>query len=789
MGLFTKKHQPVRVRGLTAAATSVDLTDPKASQRLAQQRKRPLAFQSDAWRYFDELSEVRAYGRWMGDTQSRVRLFPAIAADNPDQSPTPATEAEGVNPAELDLALELLERLRSPDGGREEIQRVFGLGLAIPGECWLVGTDNDPDYMTQGNLSGERWRAFSNEEVVAQEGRWGIAPWPNAKMDDVEWLDPESSSLVRIYRAHGRWRNWPDSPMRSANLICEELLLATQAIMGVLRSRIPAGILPIPEDLEIGDGADDDEEATADSDDPVLRELLKHLSTPLSDPRSAAALVPYLLKVPTEYLDKLKMLDIAKAIDPEVATRIELLIRRLAIAVDMPPEALTGTAGLNHWSAWLVGEDGVRTHVEPYTGIYAGALTTQYLRPRMEAAGVSDTDKWLFHWDASECIAHPDQKENAIQGWDRIVISDHTLVGALGFSDDDMPDEEEVARRIEQAKVLKPTTAPVDATNVDAKPPVTASAAPPALTAASTGRSIGRRWSTIEAHLLRDLVLDSDAALRRMLERAQARIRSAAQRSPDTRAVAAAVSDNERLALALGRATVVDVLALGEDDLFAGGLGALGARFTARTQTARDQAVQELRRLGVDPDPDLLADYDTNGQQNSEEGAATLTALLTVAAGALLFTAVDGHTPQPTAGESDRLLAVSPRDVREALTVAGGGVVQPELALIGEHGGRVPETSGGVLAGQDFAAFLDALPDFERDGFVWEVGAPSNPFEPHQSLGDIGDFSGWDDPNLAADPSDFPFVSVYAPQDHDGCQCTVTPNGTVTVDEEPPEGD
>lgn len=659
---------------------------------------------------------------------------------------------------------------------------MFGVNLAIPGEAWLVGTDNDPDYATPSNPSGERWRAFSNEEVVRVEGRYAIEPWPNPRREDLEFLDPESSTLVRVYRAHARRRALPDSAMRSANLICEELLLATQAIMGSLRSRLPAGILPIPEDLELGDGADDDTEEQANGADPVLRQLLKHLSAPLSDPRSAAALVPYLLKVPTEYLDKIKPIDVAKAIDPAAAERIDQLMRRLANTVDMPPEALLGYADVNHWTGWLVDEDGVRTYVEPYTGIYADALTTQYLRPRMLAAGVADVDRWLIWWDPTGCIAHPDEKENALEAHDRDLISDHRTRSALGFSDDDKPDDDELEARRAQRVATTPgfqpgEPRPAGPTNTEPGPPAPAAAIVAA--SAPRTRSIGHRWADIETRLLRDLILDADAALRRMLERAQARVRSAAQRNGDTRALAAGVS-NDDLVARLGPSVVRDVLALGDDDLLAGGLGALESRFLSFTGAARERAIAELRRLGVEPDPDLLAQYEATAEANAQEGAATLSALLTTAAGGLLFAAAGAGSPQPAVGESDPLLAVSPRDVREALTVAGGGThALPDVALE-----SAPELGGGLLAGADFSRFLDGIPEFDGGSFLWTVGAPAHPFEPHQDLDGV-EFSSWTDDQLAAPPDEFPFVSFYSPLDHPGCQCTVVPTGTVTVDAEP----
>lgn len=821
------------VEGFTAASQLIDLEDPAIARReTARQRKRPLKWQRDAWYHFDEVPEVRAFGRWMGDAQSRVRLFPVVLPEDPDQQPVPATQAEGVSPHDVDVAIAALDRLSSEEGDRSEMQRVAGVNLAIAGEAWIVGTDDNPEWATPFNPTGEQWKVYSVEELTVRDDRWAIQPYPGARDDELEYLDPVTTSLIRCYRRHGRWHEWPDSPMRSANIIAEEILLATQHILGSLRSRLPAGLLPIPDDLEMDEDEDSVTEDAADPVDPLLRMMAKHLSTPLTDPRSAAALVPFLLRVPPDMIDKIKLVDVAKAIDPNAIDRLEQLVKRLAIAVDMPPEALTGMAGLNHWSAWLVGEDAVRTHIEPYTELYCSALTMRYFRPRLDAAGVAEPYRWAIGYDASDCIAHPDKKQNAQDGWDRLVINDHTYVASLGYSDENMPDEEEVARRVAQAEALYKGSGvgPADANNVKTGPPVDSQ---PVVSASSSslyeigahfglspievermgpeelvalirsddaeqtfllaaagvqrGEPIGVRWARIEAGLARDLLVDCDAALRRVLERAQNRIRSAATRAPlgadkrlgqAIRAQARALAP-AALAVALGP-DQVHALGLGADDLFDGSLGSLEEHFYAWTDQARVRALAELARLGIDtPGPDVDS-WDEQSRSRMADAWAVLSAGLTASAAGLLFAAPGPETAAPLQGEWDATLSASPAIVRDALTAAGGGP-----STLAESQGV---TTGGLLGGEDFISFLEVLPDFDLTGWVWTVGAPDRPFEPHQALDGV-EFTSWEDEALTNDEA-WPDYSSFFPGDHVGCQCQAVANGEqrVTVDE-PPEGE
>lgn len=821
----TPERRSGPIEGFTAAATLIDLQDPEAARReTARQKKRPLRWQRDAWYHYDEVPEVRAFGRWMGDAQSRVRLFPAVLPDDPDQQPVAATQAKGVSPRDVQTAIAALDALRSEDGDRAEMQRILGINHSVAGEAWIVGTDHNDDFQTPENPTGEQWKIYSVEELTIRDDRWAIQPYLGARADELEYLDPENTTLIRSYRRHGRWHEWPDSPMRSANIIAEEILLATQHILGSLRSRIPAGMLPIPDDLEVDQDEDANTEDAEDDVDPLLRKLAKHLSMPLSDPRSAAALVPFLLRVPTDLIDKIKPIELARAIDPEAIKRLDQLVKRLAIAVDMPPEALTGMAGLNHWSAWLVGEDAVRTHIEPYTELYTTGLTVKYLRPRLAAAGVAEPWKWTIGYDASDCIAHPDKKQNAQDGWDRIVINDHTYVQALGYSDENMPDEEERARRLEEKAAAKPEPSPADANNTKQGPPdaVQVSTASslyvigerfgltPAevesigpedlidliraddaervfLAAAATPsrEPLGRRWARIEAQLARDLLVDADSALRRMLERAQSRIRSAASRAPlgpteQDKRLGAAIRAQARalppaaLAVALGPEQVL-ALGLSDDDLFDGGLGSLEDHFTAWTAAARERALAEMRRAGIDlPGPDVDS-WDQQAQSRMLDAWAVMAGGLGTLAAGLLFAPAGPETTAPTRGEWDATLSANPGLIRDALTAAGGGAA------------RGAET-GGLLGGQDFLGFLEVLPGFDLAGWVWEVGAPDRPFEPHQAL-EGADFATWDDPVLDNEEG-WPDYTSFFPGDHRGCQCVAVPNGDAsgTVDDAPPDG-
>lgn len=130
-----------------------------------------------------------------------------------------------------------------------------------------------------------------------------------------------------------------------------------------------------------------------------------------------------------------------------------------------------------------------------------------------------------------------------------------------------------------------------------------------------------------------------------------------------------------------------------------------------------------------------------------------------------------------TPGEFDPLRRVPPGIVRDVMRVAAGAShtgdrlnLDPDLR---------PQTAAGAWVGGDGPASGPLALDFIESEFgplevtyEWQVGSPARPFEPHQDLVEVGSYTAEERYELlAADPSDFPFVAVYAAGDHDGCEC------------------
>jgi hypothetical protein len=109
-----------------------------------------------------------------------------------------------------------------------------------------------------------------------------------------------------------------------------------------------AGLLILPIGVQFPEPTLDSRLANPGAD-PLMLSLAENIMVPLEDPEDSSRLVPMTLRVPPEAVDKVKLVTFASQLWAENTTLREACIRRLALGLDMPAEALLGTASLNHW--------------------------------------------------------------------------------------------------------------------------------------------------------------------------------------------------------------------------------------------------------------------------------------------------------------------------------------------------------------------------------------------------------------------------------------------------------
>lgn len=412
-----------------------------------------LNWQERAWDFYDQVGEFRFGVSWTSNALSRVNLTAARPPANVGDEPTAlSADDETLTPAER-RALELVEMIAGGASGQGQLMNEFGEHLSVAGFGWMIA---EPDLDDPDADAYETWAVYSQDAVRITKTATGtkieIRRLGSGGAD--AWRQTHPNALVtKVWRKHPR-RPWePDAPVRGVLGVLEIIQLLTDHITATGRSRLAgAGILAIPSEAEFPpppppEGEEPDEATEQDKFDYFVEQLTVAMTTPIRDRDSAAAVVPLPLSIPGEWVDKLKHISFATPFDERVSELLQDAIKRLALGLDMPPEVLTGMAGVNHWTAWQVEETAITLHVEPNAEIICNALNTAWLAPALEAEGF-DPAAAMVWYDTGDLTSPPDKSGNVIQAYDRREASGLALRRELGLGEADKPSNDEFRERL-----------------------------------------------------------------------------------------------------------------------------------------------------------------------------------------------------------------------------------------------------------------------------------------------------------------------------------------------------
>lgn len=421
-GTPTPKPLPTRAEqqpnALTAAAAPV--TSPRT-----ELIRNTDGWQEEAWGYHETLGEFRYAVDWESKRLSRVRLYAAKLEPGADEPVR----------AEAGTAVELMTAMAGGVSGQATIMNGLATQLAVPGEGYLIVE----------NVGGvEQWSVRSTDEVRAGRGGYEVAD-ENAVNGGTNWrpLAPDSLRPLRVWRPNKRWHHIADSPARAARATMRELELVNRHIIAQYLSRLAsAGVVMFPDEVTFPV-----REEFADAPDPFMAEWIEIASEAIRTPGAAAGIVPLPLKLPGEWIDKVKHLDFTLKIDERIIEKRDSAIKRLASQLNVPAEVLLGMSDLNHWNAWISDENSLKVDVAPDAELICQALTTGYLQPRLKASGVDDWAQWVVWYDMSELTLRPDRSGDAVLLYDRMEIDGDALRRETGFDEADKPDEDELEQQ------------------------------------------------------------------------------------------------------------------------------------------------------------------------------------------------------------------------------------------------------------------------------------------------------------------------------------------------------
>ena len=460
-----------------AAARPAPRATAAHSPSAAQAQRTPAAhsWQAEAWAAYDEVGEERFLASTLAGRLSQARLYVQHSpTDGPHSSlRDAATDVTDTAPtATAALADEVLSALGASQQDLGQMLQRLATNLFVAGEGWLVGVPahlvpgidmSDPTATAPSpdpTLSDLVWRVLAVTEVTTV-----AAPTPTAagrvrlSMGSDALVPVEVSTdeiyMIRIWRPHPA-RYWEaDSPTRACLPILRELIGLTRHISAQIDSRLAgAGLLVVPSSASAALSSDAADAYASDRSDPFVSALMESMLRPIENRDDASAVVPLVVTVPDEAADKVSHLTFSTALDSGARDLRDEAIRRLALAQDAPPELLLGSGAMNHWGAWLTREDTVTTHIEPVLALICEALTSQYLRPVLMSAGLSEeiVRTLAVGYDVSALVARPNRSEEALNLHKSGAISDEALREASGFDDSDEKPLEE--RAVMQALAL-----------------------------------------------------------------------------------------------------------------------------------------------------------------------------------------------------------------------------------------------------------------------------------------------------------------------------------------------
>lgn len=387
-------------------------------------------WQNYAWHYYETIGELQSIARYVANMLSKFNLYAAKAtADpfNPERLPD-------THPASL-----AVERFAGGFLGQSQLLAEMALHYTIAGECVVAGPW---DMRKRASFPFDRWRAYSSRDITSRNGQLFYK-----KVNQREERLPPS---VAAFRA---WRGSPvsvweaSSPTKGALEILREISLLDAHVKSSATSRLSgAGLLLIPDEVTIPTG---DVEVDGQEVDPLIRYLAEVMSIAMKNPNSAAAKVPVMMRGPGEALEKLKWMTFETPFSEAVPELRTGALRRLGLAMDIPPEILTGTSEGTGWSAWQTMTQAVTMHGIPLCQAMVYDLTEGWLKPFMaRQRGVAQEDDILIWFDTANLRVRPNEAEETTAAFDRFEADADALRLVTGLSPEARPTNEELARQI-----------------------------------------------------------------------------------------------------------------------------------------------------------------------------------------------------------------------------------------------------------------------------------------------------------------------------------------------------
>lgn len=390
-------------------------------------------WQTEAWRLYDIIGELRFVANWIGAACSRVRIYVAQVDDNGRvQKEVTTKKVAG-----------LADTLFGGPSAKAEALRMLGINLTVAGDCFIVGRGTD-------DPKSDEWYIVSTSELKRWGSRLNLLNADGSK----EELDPGKDLVIRVWTPHPRRHLWADSPTRAAMPMLWEIERLTRYVFAQIDSRlVSAGIFPLPKSATFPDEVDEDGNQLSGSE-ALTQRLMRTASASLKGEGTAAGVVPIFMETPEETMGKYQLLEFSSELSKQALELRNEAIRRFALAMDIEPSILSGMGEANHWGAWQIMEGQINVHIVPLMTRICDALTTAYLQPALKSIK-EDEDRFVFWYDTAPLTVRPERLKDTLSLYEKSLVSRETVLLSGDYKISDAPSDEEEMKRFTQELMLR----------------------------------------------------------------------------------------------------------------------------------------------------------------------------------------------------------------------------------------------------------------------------------------------------------------------------------------------
>lgn len=410
----------------TAAVQRLDLPPMDTGWTGWKTLGQPLAWQMEGYRHYDRCGELHFSGNAIASMASRCAI--GIYKKTPEGEPGEPVTTGRVGKLAAQLA-----------GGGEERPEVLRLSTL---NDFLVG-DYYTCVETPKGGGPDRWYTLSVSEVrrhndltltFERPAKYGGGTvtyrLPNPRKPGDK---PKNSVMLwRTFQEHAQLTDHPDSSVRAAIPILNLIEQYDKRSSAQNDSRLAgAGVLFLPDKFDFPIPPPDPNGAPTPSTPVEAFEvrLGDLMGRTLKDPANARSLVPIMATVAAEQIKEIRWLTFETPLDEQTMARLDQCIRRLGLALDMPPELLMGVGSMNHWSAWASEQSTHKVFVAPRLARWCHAVTIAWLKLMLTAMG-EDPDAFMVWFDMAALTVRPDRQADALALWDRGLIQDEFVLDA-----------------------------------------------------------------------------------------------------------------------------------------------------------------------------------------------------------------------------------------------------------------------------------------------------------------------------------------------------------------------